>query len=120
MLRHLDQLQSQHTSTFRVGITGPPGDLLVMAPAMITHPNMVLRSARLPFFPAGAGKSCLMETLGLQLLQAGHRVAVLAVDPSSEASGGAILGDKLRMPRCAAGKRHACPSPCHASAMERV
>lgn len=40
-----------------------------------------------------------MEALGLQLLQAGHRVAVLAVDPSSETSGGAILGDKLRMPR---------------------
>lgn len=52
----------------------------------------------LPHCP-GAGKSCLMEALGLQLLRAGHQVAVLAVDPSSEASGGAILGDKLRMPR---------------------
>lgn len=34
------------------------------------------------------------------MLEAGDRVAVLAIDPSSQASGGAILGDKTRMPRC--------------------
>ena len=45
----------------------------------------------------GAGKSTLIEALGLQLLEAGHRVAVLAVDPSSNRSGGSILGDKTRM-----------------------
>ncbi len=40
-----------------------------------------------------------MEALGLHLLSHHHHVAVLAIDPSSEATGGAILGDKLRMPR---------------------
>jgi len=47
--------------------------------------------------PPGAGKSCLIEALGLNLVEAGHRVGVLAVDPSSERSGGSILGDKTRM-----------------------
>ena len=45
----------------------------------------------------GVGKSTLIEALGLQLVGAGHRVAVLAVDPSSSVSGGSILGDKTRM-----------------------
>ncbi len=45
----------------------------------------------------GAGKSTLIETLGLHLVDAGRRVAVLAVDPSSTRSGGSILGDKTRM-----------------------
>jgi LAO/AO transport system kinase len=45
----------------------------------------------------GAGKSTLIETLGLFLVEQGHRVAVLAVDPSSTRSGGSILGDKTRM-----------------------
>lgn len=45
----------------------------------------------------GAGKSTLIEALGLHALGAGHRVAVLAVDPSSSLSGGSILGDKTRM-----------------------
>jgi LAO/AO transport system kinase len=45
----------------------------------------------------GAGKSTFIEVLGLQLTGAGHRVAVLAVDPSSSLSGGSILGDKTRM-----------------------
>ncbi|KAL4421731.1 hypothetical protein ABPG77_002347 [Micractinium sp. CCAP 211/92] len=52
--------------------------------------------------PPGAGKSSLIETLGCSLLEAGERVAVLAVDPSSQATGGAILGDKTRMPRLSA------------------
>jgi len=47
----------------------------------------------------GVGKSTLIETLGLALLEQGHRVAVLAVDPSSSVSGGSILGDKTRMER---------------------
>ena len=45
----------------------------------------------------GAGKSTFIETLGVHLVDAGHRVAVLAVDPSSARSGGSILGDKTRM-----------------------
>ena len=47
----------------------------------------------------GVGKSTLIETLGLHLIDLGHRVAVLAVDPSSSVSGGSILGDKTRMER---------------------
>jgi LAO/AO transport system kinase len=60
----------QHTGkSFRLGISGVPG----------------------------VGKSTLIEALGLHLISLGHRVAVLAVDPSSSLSGGSILGDKTRM-----------------------
>jgi len=45
----------------------------------------------------GVGKSTFIEALGLHLIGLGHRVAVLAVDPSSSVSGGSILGDKTRM-----------------------
>jgi LAO/AO transport system kinase len=63
-----------HTgNSIRVGITGAPG----------------------------AGKSTFIEALGLHLIADGHRVAVLAVDPSSSRSGGSILGDKTRMERLA-------------------
>ena len=47
----------------------------------------------------GVGKSTFIEALGLFLIEQGHRVAVLAVDPSSSVSGGSILGDKTRMER---------------------
>lgn len=47
----------------------------------------------------GAGKSSLIETLGLSLIRDGHRVAILAVDPTSSLSRGSILGDKTRMER---------------------
>ncbi|MEM9781698.1 MAG: methylmalonyl Co-A mutase-associated GTPase MeaB [Pseudomonadota bacterium] len=47
----------------------------------------------------GVGKSSFVETLGMRLTASGHRVAVLAVDPSSSRSGGSILGDKTRMER---------------------
>ena len=47
----------------------------------------------------GVGKSTYIESFGLQLLEQGHRVAVLAVDPSSSKSGGSIMGDKTRMER---------------------
>jgi LAO/AO transport system kinase len=50
----------------------------------------------------GVGKSTFIESLGLQLVVAGHRVAVLAVDPSSSISKGSILGDKTRMEKLAA------------------
>jgi len=47
----------------------------------------------------GVGKSTLIEALGLYLIEKGHRLAVLAVDPSSTLTGGSILGDKTRMER---------------------
>ncbi|MBI4985691.1 MAG: methylmalonyl Co-A mutase-associated GTPase MeaB [Rhodocyclales bacterium] len=65
----LDALLPQAGNSIRVGITGVPG----------------------------VGKSTFIEALGLHLIAAGHRVAVLAVDPSSSISGGSILGDKTRM-----------------------
>ena len=49
----------------------------------------------------GAGKSTSIEALGMHLIEQGHRVAVLAVDPSSTRTGGSILGDKTRMARLA-------------------
>ncbi|MDQ1538592.1 MAG: GTPase [Actinomycetota bacterium] len=49
----------------------------------------------------GVGKSTFIDALGAQLLDQGHRVAVLAVDPSSSRTGGSILGDKTRMTRLA-------------------
>ena len=60
----------------------------------------------------GVGKSTFIEALGLRLAARGHRVAVLAVDPSSSVSGGSILGDKTRMQRLAADERaYIRPSP---------
>jgi len=47
----------------------------------------------------GVGKSTFIETLGRQLTATGQRVGVLAVDPSSQRTGGSVLGDKTRMPR---------------------
>jgi len=53
----------------------------------------------------GAGKSTFIDELGSHLTAAGHRVAVLAVDPSSRRSGGSIMGDKTRMERLARDPR---------------
>jgi LAO/AO transport system kinase len=53
----------------------------------------------------GVGKSSFIEALGLLLIEHGHRVAVLAVDPSSTVSGGSILGDKTRMERLSVHER---------------
>jgi len=52
----------------------------------------------------GVGKSTFIETLGCMLTEGGHKVAVLAVDPSSGRTGGSILGDKTRMERLAGDK----------------
>ncbi|GAB3015203.1 methylmalonyl Co-A mutase-associated GTPase MeaB [Mycobacterium bourgelatii] len=49
----------------------------------------------------GVGKSTTIEALGMHLIEQGHKVAVLAVDPSSTRTGGSILGDKTRMARLA-------------------
>jgi|TARA_B100000959_G_C14975293_1_gene621316 LAO/AO transport system kinase len=65
----LSELSSNAGSAHRVGITGVPG----------------------------VGKSTFIETLGKTLTTNGHRVAVLAIDPTSSRSGGSILGDKTRM-----------------------
>ncbi|HEY5014007.1 MAG TPA: methylmalonyl Co-A mutase-associated GTPase MeaB [Acidimicrobiia bacterium] len=65
----LDELLPSTGGAVRVGISGAPG----------------------------AGKSTFIEALGLHLIDRGHRLAVLAVDPSSTRSGGSILGDKTRM-----------------------
>jgi LAO/AO transport system kinase len=62
-------IQDQQKETLRIGISGSPG----------------------------VGKSTFIETLGLELIKKKHKVAVLAVDPSSPKSGGSILGDKTRM-----------------------
>ncbi len=60
----------------------------------------------------GVGKSTFIETLGLSLIARGHRVAVLAVDPSSSVSGGSILGDKTRMEQLSVHERaYIRPSP---------
>jgi len=69
----LEALQPHTGGSFRIGISGAPG----------------------------AGKSTFIEALGLLLTSRGHKVAVLAVDPSSKISGGSILGDKTRMERLA-------------------
>jgi len=58
------------------------------------------RSVRIGISGApGVGKSTLIESLGLELIARGHRLAVLAIDPSSTLSRGSILGDKTRMDR---------------------
>ena len=60
----------------------------------------------------GVGKSTFIEALGLYLIGLGHRVAVLAVDPSSSVSGGSILGDKTRMEHLSVHeKAYIRPSP---------
>jgi LAO/AO transport system kinase len=67
--RVLETLLPETGGAYRVGISGVPG----------------------------AGKSTFIDALGTQLTAKGHRVAVLAVDPTSSVSGGSILGDKTRM-----------------------
>jgi LAO/AO transport system kinase len=69
----LEELVPHTGQSMRVGVTGPPG----------------------------VGKSTFIESLGIYLLERGHQVAVLAVDPSSPVTGGSILGDKTRMERLA-------------------
>jgi LAO/AO transport system kinase len=77
-------LLPQTGNAIRVGITGSPG----------------------------VGKSTTIDALGMFLIERGHKVAVLAVDPSSARSGGSILGDKTRMTQLAASDRaYIRPSP---------
>jgi LAO/AO transport system kinase len=60
----------------------------------------------------GVGKSTFIESFGMQLIERGYNVAVLAVDPSSRRSGGSILADKTRMERlCKEAQAFIRPSP---------
>ncbi len=60
----------------------------------------------------GVGKSTFIDALGMHLIDSGHRVAVLAVDPSSTRTGGSILGDKTRMQRLSVERNaYIRPSP---------
>src|SRR5437868_10037908 len=62
----------------------------------------------------GVGKSTTIDALGMFLIERGHKVAVLAVDPSSARTGGSILADKTRMAQLAASD-HAFIRPSPAS-----
>ncbi len=77
------------------------------------QPSTILPTQRLGITGSpGVGKSTFIEAFGTQLLDAGHRLAVLAVDPSSVRTGGSILGDKTRMPNLSADPRaYVRPSP---------
>ena len=82
--RLLDALLPHSGRSFRLGISGVPG----------------------------VGKSTFIEGLGLYLIERGHRVAVLAVDPSSSLGGGSIVGDKTRMERLSVQEQaYIRPSP---------
>lgn len=60
----------------------------------------------------GAGKSTFIDAMGTRLIERGHRVAVLAVDPSSTRTGGSVLGDRTRMARLTQSDRaYVRPSP---------
>ncbi len=84
------------------------GDALLTALLPHTGNSLRLGISGVP----GVGKSTFIEALGLHLLALGHRVAVLAIDPSSSLSGGSILGDKTRMEKLSV-QEHAFirPSP---------
>lgn len=69
------------------------GDALLTALLPHTGKSLRLGISGVP----GVGKSTFIEALGLYLIEHGHRVAVLTIDPSSSVSGGSILGDKTRM-----------------------
>ncbi|MDE0203127.1 MAG: methylmalonyl Co-A mutase-associated GTPase MeaB, partial [Rhodospirillaceae bacterium] len=78
----------------------PAEDLLQ---ALLPHAG---RAVRLGISGApGVGKSTFIEAFGTRAIAAGHRIAVLAIDPSSERSGGSILGDKTRMPELARSEK---------------
>lgn len=71
------------------------GRAQVVLEALLPHTGKSIRVG-LSGVP-GVGKSTFIEVLGMMLIERGHRVAVLAVDPSSTVTGGSILGDKTRM-----------------------
>lgn len=85
--------------------------------ALLPHSGKIDRCIRVGISGVpGVGKSSFIEVLGMLLIERGRRVAVLAVDPSSSISGGAILGDKTRM-ECLSQRAEAFirPSPTSGS-----
>lgn len=76
-------------------LPGDRGKASILIDACMTHAGhtLVVAITGLP----GAGKSTITDRVGSMLVADGHRVAVLAVDPSSSRTGGSILGDKTRM-----------------------
>ena len=84
------------------------GDALLTALLPHTGQSFRLGISGVP----GVGKSTFIEVLGLYLIDRGHRVAVLTIDPSSTVSGGSILGDKTRMEKLSMHERaYIRPSP---------
>lgn len=84
------------------------GDTLLTALLPHTGKSLRLGISGVP----GVGKSTFIEALGLYLINQGHRVAVLTIDPSSSVSGGSILGDKTRMEKLSMHeKAYIRPSP---------
>lgn len=83
------------------------------APTSATEPSASRGLLRIGISgPPGAGKSTLIEALGMEMVNRGHRLAVLTVDPSSAHSGGSVLGDKTRMQKLSADRRaFVRPSP---------
>ena len=82
----------------------------VLLTALLPHSGKALRLG-ISGVP-GVGKSTFIETLGMLLTAQGHKVAVLAIDPSSTVSGGSILGDKTRMEQLSVNpKAYIRPSP---------
>lgn len=79
----IDGIINHTGKSFRLGITGVPG----------------------------VGKSTFIESFGIELVNNGHRLAVLAIDPSSQKSKGSVLGDKTRMEKLSAHPARNCPSP---------
>src|SRR5580698_277034 len=80
----LTELLPKTGNSIRIGITGAPG----------------------------VGKSTFIEAFGLHVIERGHKVAVLAIDPSSARTGGSILGDKTRMSKLAQNENaYIRPSP---------
>ncbi len=77
------------------------GDELLTALLPHTGKSLRLGISGVP----GVGKSTFIEALGLFLIEQGHRVAVLTIDPSSTVSGGSILGDKTRMEKLSVDER---------------
>lgn len=77
--------------------TAPDHEALAQALLVALHPHTGnAKRIGLTGIP-GVGKSTFTESLGLDLIAAGHRLAVLAIDPTSGVTGGSILGDKTRM-----------------------
>lgn len=71
----------------------------VLANVLLTACKKLAKSAKRMGITGvpGVGKSTFIESFGLELIQKGHKIAVLAIDPSSSLTGGSILGDKTRM-----------------------